>query len=133
MKLRIKIFKDGTQKLQYLSMACGKKELWENIPVVFEGGEENKNEDRNIYEEGVRRTIEIKKGQNEYKLPSDIKVGTLVVSASGLLLVPYVASGLSYDYKLINDFVSFSSDFMELMLKDDTDTIEVKISYIKNN
>jgi len=37
MKLRIKIFKDGTQKLQYLSMACGKKELWENIPVVFEG------------------------------------------------------------------------------------------------
>lgn len=43
MELRIKIFKDGSKKLQFLVARCGENKFWRNIPVVFE--EETTEED----------------------------------------------------------------------------------------
>jgi hypothetical protein len=35
-QLQIKIFKDGTQKLQYLAYSCGTNHVWANVPIVVE-------------------------------------------------------------------------------------------------
>jgi hypothetical protein len=74
--------------------------------------------------------LEVKKDQTTYKLPAPPEA-SMILSCCLLKLTPYDGNDDYYDFKIHDDNISFSPNFMRDFLGDGSESEVVNITYCK--